>query len=98
MGKTEADKVTQCCLHRSDFQINGGLIMKLRCYLKEMKCPPYEHTGVFQADNQTVKRLLPDLKRCANCTACSRPNMPDFRDDLQQIASITLCERGPNFN
>lgn len=72
--------------------------MKLKCYLKGAKCPTYKHEGMFRPDNATITRLLPDLKRCANCMACSPPKMPDFRDDLQQAAAITLFEKGPLYD
>ena len=72
--------------------------MKLRCQLKGTKCPPFKHNGVFHPDNQTVKRLLPDLNRCANCMAYAAPKLPSFRDDLLQIASLTLLEKGPAFD
>lgn len=68
--------------------------MKLRCYNKGTICPSYKHDGVFRPDNKTLTRLMTDLKRCANCMACSQPKTIDFRDDLQQIAAITLCEKG----
>ena len=69
--------------------------MKLRCQLKGIKCPRYKHHGVFQPDDETVKRLLPDLNWCANCMAYATPRCPDIRDDLLQIASIVLVEKGP---
>ncbi len=72
--------------------------MKLRCQLKGIKCPRYKHQGVFHPDTETVKRLLPDLNRCANCTAYATPQYPDIQDDLLQIASIVLIEKGPKFN
>ena len=71
--------------------------MKLRCQVSGMKCPRYKHEGVFQPNAETVKRLLPDLKRCAGCMAYSPPRCPDFRDDLRQIATIVLIEKGPSF-
>ena len=72
--------------------------MKLRCQLKGAKCPPFKHNGIFYPDNETVKRLLPDLNRCADCMAYTAPTLPSFRDDLLQTASITLLEKGPAFN
>ncbi len=72
--------------------------MKLRCQCSGIKCPPYKHHGVFHPDNETVKRLLPDLNRCANCMAYATPQFPAMRDDLLQIASIVLVEKGPKFN
>ncbi len=57
--------------------------MKLRCYNKGSICPSYKNAGVFHPDNETLTRLMPDLKRCANCMAYSPPKMNDFRDDLQ---------------
>ena len=48
--------------------------------------------------NENIKRLLPDLNRCANCTASVAPKLPSFRDDFLQIASITRFEKGPAFN
>ena len=72
--------------------------MKLRCQYPGIKCPRYQHHGVFHADDETVKRLLPDLNWCANCMAYATPQCPDIRDDLLQIASIVLVEKGPRFN
>ncbi len=72
--------------------------MKLRCYSKGSICPSYKHDGVFRPDNKTLTPLMADLKQCANCMACSQPKMIDFRDDLQQVAAITLCEKGPLYN
>ena len=72
--------------------------MKLRCQLKGIKCPRYKHQGIFYSDDETIKRLLPDLSRCANCTAYATPRCPDIQDDLLQIASIVLIEKGPKFN
>ena len=72
--------------------------MKLRCQSKGANCPPFKHSGVFHPNNENIKRLLPDLNRCANCTAYVPPKLPSLRDDLLQIASITLLEKGPTFN
>lgn len=72
--------------------------MKLRCQYPGIKCPRYKHHGVFHADDETLKRLLPDLNWCANCTAYANPQCPDIRDDLLQIASVVLVEKGPKFN
>ena len=72
--------------------------MKLRCQLKGIKCPHYKHQGVFHPDDETVKRLLPDLNWCADCMAHATPQYPDIRDDLLQIASVVLVEKGPKFN
>ncbi|RKU10358.1 hypothetical protein C6503_19805 [Candidatus Poribacteria bacterium] len=72
--------------------------MKLRCQLKGAKCPPFKHNGIFHPDNESIKRLLPDLNRCADCMAYMAPTLPSFRDDLLQIASITLHEKGPAFD
>ena len=72
--------------------------MKLRCQYPGIKCPRYKHQGVFRPDDETVKRLLPDLNWCANCMAYATPKCPDIRDDLLQIASTVLVEKGPKFN
>ena len=72
--------------------------MKLRCQNPGIKCPSYKHEGVFCPDDETVKRLLPDLNRCANCMAFASPQCPHLRDDLLQTASIVLIEKGPKFN
>ena len=72
--------------------------MKLRCQLKGIKCPHYKHQGVFHPDDETVKRLLPDLNWCADCMAHATPQYLDIQDDLLQIASIVLIEKGPKFN
>jgi len=74
------------------------MAMKLRCQSQGANCPPFKHSGVFHANNENIKRLLPDLNRCANCTAYVPPKLPSLRDDLLQIASITLLEKGPTFN
>ena len=72
--------------------------MKLRCQYSGIKCPHYEHQGIFRPNDETVKRLLPDLNWCANCMAYATPQCPDIRDDLLQIASVVLVEKGPKFN
>ncbi len=72
--------------------------MKLRCQLKGIKCPRYEHHGVFSPDDKTIKRLLPDVNWCANCMACASPQRPDIQEDLRQIGVIVLIEKGPRFN
>lgn len=72
--------------------------MKLRCQLKGAKCPPYKHQGTFHPDNETVTRFKPDLNRCAACMAYTPPQLPSFKEDLFQIASLTLCTKGPAFN
>lgn len=74
------------------------MAMKLRCQSKGANCPPFKHSGVFNPNNENIKRLLPDLNRYANCTASVPPKLPSLRDDLLQIASITLLEKGPAFN
>ncbi len=74
------------------------MAMKLRCQSKGANCPPFKHSGVFHPNNENIKRLLPDLNRCANCTAYVSPKLPSLRDDLLQIASIALLEKGPAFN
>ena len=72
--------------------------MKLKCQLTGARCPPYSHEGEFQPDNGTISGLLSDLRRCASCIALEPPSIPAFRDDLIQIASVTLIEKGPAFN
>ena len=72
--------------------------MKLRCQYPGIKCPHYKHQGVFHPDDKTVKQLLPDLNWCADCMAYATPQCPAIRDDLLQIASIVLVEKGPKFN
>lgn len=72
--------------------------MKLKCQAACANCPPYSHDGKFQPDNATITRFLPDLNRCAKCIAYASPSLPDLQDDLIQIASITLVEKGPAFN
>lgn len=74
------------------------MTMKLRCQSEGTNCPPFKHSGVFNPSNENIKRLLPDLKRCANCTAYVAPKLSSFRDDFLQVASITLLEKGPAFN
>lgn len=72
--------------------------MKLRCQSKGKSCPPFKHNGIFYPDNESIKRLLPDLNRCADCMAYVGPTLPYFRDDFLQIASITLLEKGTAFD
>ena len=72
--------------------------MKLRCQLKGIKCPHYKHQGIFYSDDETIKRLLPDVNRCADCIAGASPQRPDIQEDLQQIGVIVLIEKGPQFN
>lgn len=74
------------------------MALKLRCQSNGANCPPFKHSGVFHPHNENIERLLPDLNRCANCTAYVPPKLPSLRDDLLQIASITLLEKGPTFN
>ncbi len=72
--------------------------MKLKCQLRGANCPSFKHNGIFHGNNETVKRFLPDLNRCAECMACASPPLPNFRDDFLQIASMTLVEKGTAFN
>lgn len=72
--------------------------MALRYQLTGIKCPPYKHQGVFQANNETVKCFLPDLMHCAMCIANAAPQRTDLQDDLLQVASLTLIDKGPAFN
>ena len=74
------------------------MAMKLRCHCDGIKCPPYKHEGVFQPRDDTVKKLLPDLERCADCMASVAPKLPAFREDLRQIAAITLLEKGAAYD
>ncbi len=71
--------------------------MALKFQTSRIKCPPYKHSGIFIPDDQTVRPLLPDLKSCATCMACEPPYRPDLQEDLFQIASLTLIEKGPLF-
>ncbi len=70
----------------------------MKCQLVGANCPPYSHKGEFRPNNATITGFLPDLRRCASCIAYGSPSLPAFRDDLIQIASITLIEKGPAFN
>ena len=72
--------------------------MTLRCQLTGIKCPAYKHQGIFLPDNETVKSFLPDLTYCAACIANAAPRRADLRDDLLQVASLTLIDKGPAFN
>lgn len=72
--------------------------MKLKCQWKGANCPPFKHNGIFQPNNETIKKLLPDLNRCADCMASGSPALPNFQDDFVQIASMTLIEKGTTFN
>jgi len=71
--------------------------MALKCQLEGIKCPAYKHEGVFYPDDDTVQSLLPDLEHCAACMAYTPPQRPDLQDDLLQVASLTLIEKGPDF-
>ena len=72
--------------------------MKLRCQLKGIKCPRYKHQGIFRPTDEMVKPLLRDVRQCATCIASAAPQRFDLQDDLFQIASLTLIEKGPMFN
>lgn len=72
--------------------------MALKCQLEGIKCPAYKHEGVFHPDDDTVKSLLPDLEHCAACIAYTPPQRPNLQDDLLQVASLTLIEKGSDFN
>ena len=72
--------------------------MNLRCQLKHIKCPRYKHQGIFRPTDEVVKSLLPDLRQCAACITYAAPQRPDLQDDLLQVASLTLIEKGPKFN
>ncbi len=72
--------------------------MKLKCQQPNANCPPYHHEGRFIADNATICGLRPDMKRCARCIAFQSPRSPDFSDDLEQFAAITLIEKGPAYD
>ena len=72
--------------------------MALKCQSEGIKCPDYKHQGVFYPDDKTVKSLLPDLEHCAACMAYTPPQRPDLQDDLLQVASLTLIEKGIWFN
>jgi RNA polymerase sigma factor (sigma-70 family) len=72
--------------------------MALKCQSDYIKCPAYKHQGIFRPDNKTVKSLLPDLKSCAACMSSAPPKRPDLREDMLQIASLTLVEKGPKFD
>ena len=74
------------------------MALKLRCQSQGTNCPPFKHSGVFNSNNENIKRLLPDLNRCADCAAYVPPKLSSFRDDFLQIGSITLLEKGPTFN
>lgn len=72
--------------------------MKLRCQLKGIKCPRYEHHGTFRPDDFIVKKLLPDLNRCADCMANAYPKLLDIRDDLLQRGCLVLLEKGTAYD
>ena len=73
--------------------------MTLKCHQsKGTKCPRYMHQGIFRPTDEMVKPLLPDMRQCAGCIASAGPQRFDLRDDLFQIASLTLMEKGPAFN
>ena len=72
--------------------------MKLKCHSPGIKCPRYKHHGVFRPDDETVKRLLPDLNWCANCMAYATLQLSYIRDDLLQIASLVVIKKVPRFN
>lgn len=75
-----------------------GSLMKLRCQTKGLRCPPYDHKGVFEATDETLIRFESDLNRCAKCTAYTKPALPSCQEDLSQIARITLWKKGPAFD
>lgn len=60
--------------------------MKLRCQGKGINCPPFKHNGIFHPDNESIKRLLPDLNRCADCMAYTAPTLSSFE---------MICYRSP---
>lgn len=72
--------------------------MTLKCQSMGVKCPPYEHQGLFEADNDTVKSFFPDLSHCATCMSQTPPKRPDLEEDLFQVAALTLIDKGPRFN
>lgn len=72
--------------------------MKLKCQQPNTNCPPYRHEGHFIVDNTTMCSLRPDMERCARCIAFQSPRSPDFSDDLEQFAAITLIEKGPAYD
>ena len=72
--------------------------MKLRYQLKGIKCPRYKHQGIFRPNDEMVKPLLRDLRQCAACMAYAAPRRADLQDDLLQVASLTLIEKGPTFS
>lgn len=72
--------------------------MGLKCQSSGVRCPAYEHHGVFEADDETVRSFFPDLKYCAGCIGKTPPKRSDFEDDLFQVAAFVLIDQGPKFD
>ena len=72
--------------------------MALKCQSSGVRCPPYEHQGFFEADNDTVKSFFPDLTYCATCMSKTPPKRLDLEDDLFQVAALALIDKGPKFD
>lgn len=75
-----------------------GEHMRLKCQSSGVRCPTYEHQGVFAADTETVKSFFPDLHHCAACMSQTPPKRLDLKDDLFQVAALTLIDTGPKFD
>ncbi len=72
--------------------------MTLKCQSMGVKCPSYEHQGLFEADNDTIKSFFSDLSHCATCMSQAPPKRPDLEEDMFQVAALTLIDKGPRFN
>lgn len=70
----------------------------LKCQSIGMKCPSYNHEGIFKADDETLKSFFPDLSACATCMSKTPPKRMDLEDDLFQVGALTLIDKGPQFN
>lgn len=66
--------------------------------IEEHKIPALQTSRDFRPNDEMVRPLLPDLRQCTACTAYATPKRPDLQDDLLQVASLTLIEKGPKFN
>ena len=70
----------------------------LKCQSIGVKCPPYNHEGIFEANDETLKSFFPDLSACAVCMSQTSPKRLDLEDDLFQVGALTLIDKGPQFN
>ncbi len=72
--------------------------MSLRCYNRKIKCPPYKHQGTFIATDTSVRRLFPDLHRCAKCIAYANPQRLDLQAQFFSAGCEVLVRNGPLYD